>query len=254
MERVKVYGAHGRPQRSGEGVYARALREAFPQLPVEDEGRLHDPALRENFIERVFAYARLCALFRGRWTRGSVVAFHTAHRLQLIAHSPTAYRELGRRVNGVAGVPRRAFRERYAAGFMAALARSATRGRNANVLRYCAGIVERALDAAPRAELAALITDYRRGRTPLCAPIALIRHHARRQRVAELCGQTYLSPHPKELLLRNHGKEADSRVGRRAASASRPARSEAKPSGDRTGGRAKAGPCTVWVWPAAEWR
>lgn len=205
MARVKVYGEHGRPERSGEGLYARALREAFPNLPVEDEGRLHDLALRENFIERVFAYARLRALFRARWTRGSVVAFHTAHELQLMAHSPAAYRELGRRVAGVAGTPRLEFRERYAADFMAALTRIATRGRNTNVLHHCAGYVERALDAASRAELWERIEDYRRARVPLIVPITLIRHHARRHRAAYLCGQTFVSPHPNELLLRNHG-------------------------------------------------
>jgi uncharacterized protein YbgA (DUF1722 family) len=205
IERVEVYSEQGMPQRSGQGLYARALREAFPNLPVEDEGRLHDPALRENFIERVFAYARLRGLFRGRWTRGGVFAFHTAHELQLMAHSPAAYRDLGRRIAGMAGSPRPAFREGYAADFMSALTRIATRGRNSHVLRHCAGYFERALDGASRAELVALIEDYRRGLVPLIVPITLIRHHARQHQVAYLCGQTYLEPHPKELMLRNHG-------------------------------------------------
>jgi len=204
MERVKVYG-EGRPQRSGIGVFARALRAAFPHLPVEEEGRLSDPALRENFIERVFAYARLRALFRGRFSRSRVVAFHTAHELQLLAHSPEAYRTLGRRVAAIAREPRAAFRESYATDFMAALARPATRGRNANVLNHCAGHFERDLDAASRAELAARIDDYRRGLLPLIVPVTLIRHHVRQRAIDSLSGQTYLEPHPKELLLRNRG-------------------------------------------------
>jgi uncharacterized protein YbgA (DUF1722 family)/uncharacterized protein YbbK (DUF523 family) len=204
MERVKVYG-NGMPQRVGAGIYARALQRAFPNLPVEEEGRLHDPELRENFIERVFAYARLRALFRGGFGRGRVVAFHTAHKLQLMAHSPAAYRDLGQRVAELSGSPRSAFRGRYAVGFMAALARIATRGRNANVLQHCAGHFKRELGADSRAELAALIEDYRRGLVPLVVPITLIRHHTRQHGVAYLAGQTYLEPHPKELMLRNHG-------------------------------------------------
>jgi uncharacterized protein YbgA (DUF1722 family)/uncharacterized protein YbbK (DUF523 family) len=204
MERVKVYGK-GMPQRSGTGLFARALREAFPNLPVEEEGRLQDPALRENFIERVFAYARLRALFRGGFSRSRVVAFHTAHKLQLMAHSPVAYRELGRRVAEISRGPRAAFRECYAEEFMAALTRMATRGRNANVLHHCAGHFKQVLDSASRGELAALIDDYRRGLVPLVVPVTLIRHHTRHHGIGYLSGQTYLEPHPKELLLRNHG-------------------------------------------------
>ena len=204
MERVKVYAGGSMPKRAGTGIFARALREAFPNLPIEEEGRLRDPALRENFVERVFAYARLRALFRGDWSARDAVAFHTAHKLQLMAHSPVAYRELGRRVAAVSRTPRTEFRERYAADFMAALARIATRGRNANVLQHCAGHLKRVLPSGSRAELAALIDDYRRGLVPLVVPITLLRHHTREQGIDYLAGQTYLEPHPKELMLRNH--------------------------------------------------
>jgi uncharacterized protein YbgA (DUF1722 family)/uncharacterized protein YbbK (DUF523 family) len=204
MERVKVYGGAGVPQRDGTGIYARALREAFPDLPIEEEGRLRDPALRENFIERIFAYERLRAVFRGGWSPGRIVAFHTAHKLQLMAHSPVAYRVLGRRVADVSRTPRASFRDPYAAGFMGALARIATRGRNANVLEHCAGHLKRNLGPGSRAELAALIGDYRRGLVPLVVPITLLRHHVREHGIAYLAGQTYLEPHPKELMLRNH--------------------------------------------------
>ncbi len=204
MERVKVRDARGGPAPGGRGIFAAGLIEAFPELPVEEEGRLCDPVLRENWVERVFAYRRLRELFAGRWTPGHVVGFHTAHKLQLMAHSPEAYRALGRLVAGVRALPRPEFRERYARDFMAALSLRASRGRNANVLQHMAGYLREELDAADRAELSEAIHDYRQGLVPLVVPVTLVRHHARRQSVAYLLGQVYLEPHPKELMLRNH--------------------------------------------------
>ncbi len=204
MTRVKVYGEKRMPTRQGRGLYASALMEAYPNLPVEDEGRLNDPKLRENFIERVFAYQRLSCLFRGRWTRGQVVAFHTAHKLQLMAHSTVAYRELGRLVATLKQTPRAVFREQYESGFMEALSQLASRGRNANVLQHAAGHVKKKLDSASRGELADLIHDYRKGLVPLVVPLTLVGHHVRCQDVDYLKGQVFLEPHPKELMLRNH--------------------------------------------------
>jgi uncharacterized protein YbgA (DUF1722 family)/uncharacterized protein YbbK (DUF523 family) len=204
MTRVKVYGGKGMPKRDGKGLYASALMEAFPNLPVEDEGRLNDPKLRENFIESVFAYRRLRRLFRGRWTNGQVVAFHTAHKLQLMAHSPVAYRELGRRVAALKRTGRTAFRQHYESGFMGALRHHASRGRNANVLQHAAGHLKKRLDSASRSELAELIHDYRKGLVPLVVPLTLIGHHVRCHDVDYLKGQVFLEPHPKELMLRNH--------------------------------------------------
>ena len=204
MARVKIYGTKAMPRRDGRGLYASSLMEAYPNLPVEDEGRLNDPKLRENFIERVFAYRRLHHLFRGRWTAGQVVAFHTAHKLQLMAHSTVAYRELGRLVAGVKQKPRAVFREQYESGFMDALSLLASRGRNANVMQHAAGHLKKRLDPASRAELAALIHDYRRGLVPLVVPVTLIGHHVRRHALDYLSGQVFLDPHPKELMLRNH--------------------------------------------------
>lgn len=204
MERVRVRDGRGRPAPGGRGIFAAALIEAFPELPVEEEGRLRDPLLRENWLERVFAYRRLRALFAGRFSPGRVVGFHTAHELQLLAHSPGAYRALGRLVAGLRSLPRAEFRERYARDFMRALALRASRGRNANVLQHVAGCLREGLDAADRAELSEAIHDYRRGLLPLVVPMTLVRHHARRLAVATLLGQLYLEPHPKELMLRNH--------------------------------------------------
>lgn len=204
MTRVKIYSEAAMPRREGRGLYAAALMEAYPDLPVEDEGRLNDAGLRENFIERVFAYQRLCGLFRSRWTRGQVVAFHSAHKLQLMAHSTVAYRELGRLVADLKQIPRAAFREQYESGFMAALSHVATRGRNANVLQHAAGHLKTKLDSASRTELAELIHDYRKGLVPLVVPVTLMGHFVRIHEIDYLQGQVFLEPHPKELMLRNH--------------------------------------------------
>jgi uncharacterized protein YbgA (DUF1722 family)/uncharacterized protein YbbK (DUF523 family) len=204
MTRVKVYAEKSMPTRQGRGLYASALMEAYPNLPVEDEGRLNDSKLRENFIERVFAYQRLSHLFRGRWTRGQVVAFHTAHKLQLMAHSTVAYGGLGRLVAALKQTPRAVFREQYERGFMEALAHVASRGRNANVLQHAAGHLKTHVESASCTELAELIHDYRQGLVPLVVPITLIGHHVRRHAVDYLIGQVFLEPHPRELMLRNH--------------------------------------------------
>jgi uncharacterized protein YbgA (DUF1722 family)/uncharacterized protein YbbK (DUF523 family) len=204
MERVRVFDAHGVPAKSGRGLFAEALLRRFPHLPVEEEGRLSDPHLRENFIERVFAYRRLSSLFAGRWKLGELVAFHTAHKLLLLAHSPKSYQALGRLVAGAKALPRAALRERYEAGFMDALRVMATARRQANVLEHIVGYFRQALDDASRRELLSLIDDYRKGLVPLIVPITLVRHYVRRFQVEYLRGQVYLEPHPKELMLRNH--------------------------------------------------
>lgn len=204
MERVKVYGTRGVATKSGRGLFADALMQRFPNLPFEEEGRLNDPRLRENFVERVFAYHRLRALFGNRWTLGDLVAFHSVHKLQLLAHSPTAYTRLGRLVATAKQTPHAELHERYEGEFMGALKVLATPPRHLNVLQHIIGYFKTQLDDASRRELVALIEDYRSGMLPLIVPMTLVRHYVRRFDVAYLQGQTYLEPHPKELMLRNH--------------------------------------------------
>ena len=205
MERVKVYPENGgSPARDGRGLFAAALIARMPNLPIEEEGRLSDARLRENFVERLFAYRRLKTLFRPGWTQAGLIAFHSAHKLLLMAHSPAAYASLGRLVASAKGKPRDAFRGRYETEFMAALRTLATPGRNANVLQHMLGYVSPSLDADQRAEIEELIADYRKQVIPLLAPLTLLRHHVRRLGVAYLLGQVYLEPNPKELMLRNH--------------------------------------------------
>jgi uncharacterized protein YbgA (DUF1722 family)/uncharacterized protein YbbK (DUF523 family) len=204
MERVKVYDANAAPARIGRGLFAEALMERLPLLPVEEEGRLSDPRLRENFVERVFAHRRLQELFTGRWTMGGLVRFHTAHKLSLLAHSPTAHQSLGRLVARGAMLPRPELREQYQAAFMRALCMTATPRRHVNVLQHMLGYLRKTLDDASREELADAIADYQKGLVPLVVPITLLRHHVRRCGIDYLAGQVYLEPHPKELMLRNH--------------------------------------------------
>jgi len=204
MEGVKVYTPAGQALRGGRGLFAEALMARLPNLPVEEEGRLGDPRLRENFVERVFAYRRLCSLFEGRWTVGGVVAFHTAHKLTLMAHSPVAYRALGQLVSAAKARPRGEFAAEYQSRFMRALAIVATPGRQANVLQHMLGYVSNDLDTDARRELLAVIEDHRREQAPLIVPMTLMRHHVRRLKVEYLLGQTWLEPHPRELNLRNH--------------------------------------------------
>jgi uncharacterized protein YbgA (DUF1722 family)/uncharacterized protein YbbK (DUF523 family) len=204
LTRVKVYGRAASPQRAGTGLFAAMLQRRYPFLPLEEEGRLSDPRLRENFVERVFAYRRVRNLFGRRWTLAELVAFHTAHKLLLMAHSTAAYRKLGQLVAGSRRLPRSLVAARYLEGFMTALAEIATPRRHANVLQHMAGYFKSELDRDEKAELAAAIDDYRAGLVPLVVPMTLIRHHVRRQDVTYLAGQVYLEPHPKELMLRNH--------------------------------------------------
>jgi len=203
-ERVRVREPSGLARRDGRGLFAAALLAAEPALPVEEEGRLQDPALRESWIERVFAYRRLRSLFAARFSVRRLVAFHTAHKLQLLAHSPEAYRRLGRLVAGAKRLPRAELERRYTREFMDALAVRATPRRHVNVLEHCLGHFRGRLDAGTRAALAREIADYRAGLVPLVVPLALIRHTVERLDVPYLAGQVYLEPHPKELMLRNH--------------------------------------------------
>lgn len=204
MERVRVFDARGLPAKPGRGLFAEGLLQHFPHLPVEEEGRLADPRLRENFVERVFAYARLRSLFSGRWKVADLVAFHTAHKLLLMAHSPQAYQSLGRLVAKAATVPREEFRHRYESEFMGALREMATTRRHVNVLQHIAGYFSEQLDSASRQELQVLLQDYQSGYVPLVVPLTLIHHYVRKFEVTYLRGQVYLEPHPKELMLRNH--------------------------------------------------
>lgn len=197
--RVKIHPEVGPPARGGTGLFAAAFVAANPLVPAEEEGRLNDPALRENFVERVFAYRRLHALLEQPMRIDRWMAFHAAHKYQLLAHSTVAYRELGRLVaQGGETLP-----AAYAWGFLRALAAPAPRQRHVNVLQHVLGHFKRQLSPGDKAEALGLVDDYRRGLVPLVVPLTLVQHFLRLHPDEWLAAQTYLAPYPRELLLRN---------------------------------------------------
>jgi uncharacterized protein YbgA (DUF1722 family)/uncharacterized protein YbbK (DUF523 family) len=204
MERVRIYGKKNVPSRQGRGLFAAAVMKALPLLPVEEEGRLRDPTLRENFVERVFAYHRWQRLSAERKSARSLGGFHAAHKFLLLAHSEPHARRLGRLVAGAKSRPLSEVFDDYGRLFMEGLAVHATPRKNSNVLQHMMGYFSKELTPAERAELNEIIADHRRGLTPLVAPVTLVRHYVRKYEVGYLLDQYFLEPDPKELMLRNH--------------------------------------------------
>ena len=204
MERVRVYSSKGMPERQGRGLFAAAVMNQWPLLPVEEEGRLNDLKLRENFIERVFAYHRWQQASAERKSLGALVRFHTNHKYLLLAHSQPHYRQLGTMVATAKQRSLAALYDDYGRIFMNALAVHATEKTHANVLEHMMGYFSEQLTGSERQELVQLISDFRHQLIPLIAPITLMRHYTRKYRVEYLQGQLYLEPNPKELMLRNH--------------------------------------------------
>jgi uncharacterized protein YbgA (DUF1722 family)/uncharacterized protein YbbK (DUF523 family) len=204
IERVRVFNQHGMPSRSGVGLFARAFSERFPLTPIEDEGRLCDPALRDNFIERVFCYHRWQELARGPAKRNALVAFHTAHKYLLLAHSRQHYQYLGRLVARADRYGPKELMKRYGAVFMEALAVKATTRKHVNVLHHLVGHMKEQLTRSERAELDEAIDDYHRGIVPLIVPVRLVKQYVVTHSVEYIRNQVYLNPHPKELKLRNY--------------------------------------------------
>lgn len=203
MERVKVYHRNGNPVTNGRGAYADVIMGALPELPVEEEGRLMDPVLRENFIERVFVYYRWQQLKREGITAASLVQFHTEHKFTLLAHDESVYRELGRLIADAGKANLEILAQGYIRSLMQALARPATRKTHTNVLMHIMGYVKSSLDAEDKQELLDILEKYRLGQVPLIVPITLLRHYLRRYPDEYIQQQVYLNPHPEELMLRN---------------------------------------------------
>lgn len=203
LYRVKVYNS-GKPVPSGSGLFAAAVVRHFPLLPVEEEGRLNDPLLRENFLERVFALHRWQLFLSDHPDAGKLVAFHTAHKLLMMAHSPVLYREMGKLTAAAGTTSAESLFDRYGELLMKGLSLQATAKKNANVLMHIMGYFKQQLTAEEKAELLDLIEQYRTRLVPLIVPITLLRHYVRKYDQEYLKGQVYLSPHPAELMLRNH--------------------------------------------------
>ena len=203
--RVKVYTEKGQPSKQGTGIFSAAFQQAFPLLPVEEEGRLSDAPLRENFIERIFCYRRWKTLFQQhRISRGAIVQFHTRHKYLLLTHSRSHYHDLGQLIAKAGQFTPGDLASRYGPLFMDALKIKATVRKHVNVLQHLAGHFKKQLNPIERAELQETIQDYHRHLTPLAVPLTLIKHYVRILAVPYLVDQVYLNPHPKELMLRNH--------------------------------------------------
>ena len=204
MERVKVYTDKGMPNKTGRGIFAGLFMDRFPLIPAEDEGRLHDPRLRENFIERIFTLRRWRETLAGNKGLGQLVQFHTRHKLLILSHSEKHYREMGKLVAEGKTRPVEELYASYETLLMTALALKTTNRKNTNVLQHMLGYFKRDLSADEKQEMLTLIDQYAQGLVPLIVPITLLNHYVRKYRQGYLAEQVYLNPHPTELKLRTH--------------------------------------------------
>lgn len=204
MQRVKIYMDNGMPVKSGVGLFARIFMEHFPLIPVEEEGRLHDPQLRENFIERIFTLDRWRKTLKGTKNPGKLILFHTRHKLLILSHSAQHYREMGKLVAQQKDQKITEIYRQYEALLMKALRLKATVKKHTNVLQHMMGYFKKYITADEKQELIEVIDDFYNGFIPLIVPITLLKHYVRKYEQTYLQDQVYLSPHPIELKLRNH--------------------------------------------------
>jgi len=205
MERVKLYNSQsGMPVGTASGIFAAAFMENFPQIPVEEEGRLHDPVLRENFIDRVFTLRRWRSASRAPLNAKALIDFHTDHKMQLLSHSVEKYRALGRLVAEAWKSTLQELYNNYEELLMQALKLKATNAKNTNVLQHILGHFKEDLDKFEKQEILRIIEEYRKGLLPLIVPVTMLNHFASKYKKEYLLRQTYLQPHPVELKLRNH--------------------------------------------------
>jgi uncharacterized protein YbgA (DUF1722 family)/uncharacterized protein YbbK (DUF523 family) len=204
MERVRVYNERGMPVKRGVGMFAKAFMDHFPLLPVEEEGRLHDPVLRENFIERIFTLKRWRETLAQKESRGSLVHFHTRHKLLILSHSTRHYQIMGKWVAQAKTIPLKELYQQYQILLMEALLFKTTPKKNSNVLQHMMGYFKEQLSSDEKQELIEVIDSYRQEYIPLVVPVTLIGHYVRKYNQPYLKEQVYLKPHPMELQLRNH--------------------------------------------------
>lgn len=204
MERVKIVDSNGMPRKIGTGIFAGMFMKQFPSIPVEEEGRLHDPALREGFIERIFVLKRWRELVAAGKTMRRLVDFHTRHKLLIMAHSPKQNTLIGKLVAATTPLPETELFHQYQSLLMETLKLRTTVKKNTNVLQHLMGYFKKNLSTDEKQELAEVIEHYRQGHFPLIVPVTLINHYVRKYDQAYLKIQYYLNPHPLELQLRNH--------------------------------------------------
>ncbi len=204
MDRVKIYSEKGAVIASGSGLFAGAFMKRFPLLPVEDEGRLHDEDLRENFIERIFALSRYRQAMEADPTIAGLMAFHARHKLLLMAHGDAPMRAMGRMLAVAKKGDAPALRAKYEDALLGALRLAATPRKHVNVLQHMLGYFKALLSADEKREVLQVIDRFGEGLVPLIVPVTLFQYFARKFNVEYLKDQCYLDPHPLELKLRNH--------------------------------------------------
>ena len=204
MERVKLYDRNGVPNKQGVGLFARAFMEHFPLLPVEEDGRLHDPGLRDNFIETIFTLKRWREALQKGETRGVLVEFHTRHKLLLLSHSTEIYRQMGKLVADAKAMEEQTLFDCYLALLTKGLRLKTTVAKHVNVLQHVLGYFKKQLSADEKQEVLNVIESYRARQIPLIVPVTLLNHFVRKYDQVYLQQQVYLNPHPLELQLRNH--------------------------------------------------
>ena len=204
MMRVKVFTDKNQPVKKGVGLFARTFMEHFPLLPAEEDGRLHDSMIRENFIDRIFTLNRWRDSIRTDRELGALVDFHTRHKLLILSHSPKAYQAMGKLVAAGRRINTETLFKTYGEQLMAALMLNATVKKNVNVLQHMAGYFKRMLTPDEKQEIREVIDRYYRELVPLVVPLTLINHYVRKYDEPYLKEQVYLNPHPVALKLRNH--------------------------------------------------
>ncbi|MGD2037118.1 MAG: DUF523 and DUF1722 domain-containing protein [Desulfobacterales bacterium] len=204
MIRVKVYTEKGMPVKKGVGMFAREFMAHFPLIPAEDDGRLHDPKIRENFIERIFSLRRWRQTADNNRNMGNLVDFHTRNKLLILSHSPKHYKEMGKLVAEGKRMPMKALYAQYETALMEALTLKTTPKKNLNVLQHLMGYFKKQLSKDEKQELLDVFDRYRQEFVPLVVPLTLINHFVRKYDQPYLKLQTYLNPHPVELKLRTH--------------------------------------------------
>jgi uncharacterized protein YbgA (DUF1722 family)/uncharacterized protein YbbK (DUF523 family) len=201
MERVKVYSGKHQPIREGVGIYAQAMMRNNPLLPVEEEGRLGDPGLRENFIQRVYVLYRWKQLIAEGLTPQKLTHFHARHKLIIMSHGD--YREMGQLLAGLSKDNLLQIAERYILLLMTTLKSVVNRGQHVNVLQHIQGYLKKELSTDDKAEMCELIERYRIGEIPLIVPLTLLKHHFRKSPDSYIEESYYMSPYPQELQLIN---------------------------------------------------
>jgi uncharacterized protein YbgA (DUF1722 family)/uncharacterized protein YbbK (DUF523 family) len=199
---VMVYTSSGMQGRTGAGLFGGAFVKHFPMIPAEDDGRLHNPLLRDNFIERVFVLKRWRYFLKKGSSMRNIISFHTKHKLLIMAHSLKHYTTLGRLVAKCRA--RERLPQEYITALMEGFKLRATVKKNTNVLMHCIGYFKKKISADEKQELLEVVNYYHKGLIPLVVPITLINHYVRKYNEPYLKDQYYLNPHPIELMLRNH--------------------------------------------------